>query len=775
VPHFLTLHTRQWSGSERQEVLRRIRNTFSDNTVIVRSSASSEDGNVTSHAGAFLSVPNVSASDREHLQAVIDDVIASYTKRCIPSDDDGADDQVIIQRMIERVSLSGVLFTQDPSTGAPYYVINYDDQTGSTDAVTSGTSYHNRTLYVYRDAVEQLSSPRFARLLRAVQEIEALVDSTSLDIEFALDHEWNVEIFQVRRITTPPASGHDLPGQIGDALSRVSTVLRDRCSRGEQYADGNLLGRIFGGMPDWNPAEMIGTTPLPLAYSLYRKLITERAWRVARGRMGYKQRSGVELMVSLAGQPYIDVAESFHSYLPAVLPDEIGAKLVRAWLGRLRHNHHLHDKIEFDVAVTVLTPDFSRRAEHQFPDALTATELDIFKRSLRTMTNRLLRGEVASIDDQRRLIDRLARHRHALVHRSAKPSLDAVSTLLDDAIEHGTIPFAILARHGFIATSFLMSLASEGALSQERVDTFLRTIPTVAGELINDLRRVACGEIAEEAVIDKYGHLRPGTYDILSLRYDRRKEMLRWMPSEPDHAPPVAPFELTRAESRAIEALLSASGLAISVDALFTYITQAIQGREYAKFVFTHNVSDALEILAAWGHDHGLSRQQLSYLDITDILNRDPHDAALPSDLQERSDRGRRQHAVTHSLRLPFLITRLSDLVIVPLQIAAPNYVTRKRVKGQIARLTGTAVDPSVIDHRIVAIECADPGFDWIFARPVLGLVTKYGGINSHMAIRCAEFGLPAAIGCGEQVFDRIVKSSQLCRRTDRRGPGAPA
>ncbi|MFQ5488998.1 MAG: PEP-utilizing enzyme, partial [Gammaproteobacteria bacterium] len=33
------------------------------------------------------------------------------------------------------------------------------------------------------------------------------------------------------------------------------------------------------------------------------------------------------------------------------------------------------------------------------------------------------------------------------------------------------------------------------------------------------------------------------------------------------------------------------------------------------------------------------------------------------------------------------------------------------------------------------------------------------GGANSHMAIRCAEFGLPAAIGCGEQIYDRVLHS----------------
>ena len=30
------------------------------------------------------------------------------------------------------------------------------------------------------------------------------------------------------------------------------------------------------------------------------------------------------------------------------------------------------------------------------------------------------------------------------------------------------------------------------------------------------------------------------------------------------------------------------------------------------------------------------------------------------------------------------------------------------------------------------------------------------------MAIRCAEFGLPAAIGCGEQIFDRLILVSNV-------------
>ena len=63
---------------------------------------------------------------------------------------------------------------------------------------------------------------------------------------------------------------------------------------------------------------------------------------------------------------------------------------------------------------------------------------------------------------------------------------------------------------------------------------------------------------------------------------------------------------------------------------------------------------------------------------------------------------------------------------------------------------------------RIIIIERADPGFDWIFTQNIVGLVTKFGGVNSHMAIRCAELNLPAAIGCGEQIFDRLLKAGAI-------------
>ena len=66
------------------------------------------------------------------------------------------------------------------------------------------------------------------------------------------------------------------------------------------------------------------------------------------------------------------------------------------------------------------------------------------------------------------------------------------------------------------------------------------------------------------------------------------------------------------------------------------------------------------------------------------------------------------------------------------------------------------------VKNCIVLIPQADPGYDWLFSQGISGLVTMYGGANSHMAIRAAEFGLPAAIGIGEQQYRKISSGRVL-------------
>lgn len=56
-----------------------------------------------------------------------------------------------------------------------------------------------------------------------------------------------------------------------------------------------------------------------------------------------------------------------------------------------------------------------------------------------------------------------------------------ISATLDDCISYGTLPFSILARHGFIAESLLCSLVRINALNQTRVKQFKNSFSTALG------------------------------------------------------------------------------------------------------------------------------------------------------------------------------------------------------------------------------------------------------------------------------------------------------
>jgi phosphohistidine swiveling domain-containing protein len=125
-------------------------------------------------------------------------------------------------------------------------------------------------------------------------------------------------------------------------------------------------------------------------------------------------------------------------------------------------------------------------------------------------------------------------------------------------------------------------------------------------------------------------------------------------------------------------------------------------------------------------------------------------------------NKGKSGYEITENILLPSIISEVSDLFVIPLLVGEPNFITNKIINEQAIMISGKDINPEKIDGKIVLIENADPGFDWIFTRDVKGLITKYGGANSHMAIRCAEFGLPAAIGCGEQIFLKLEVSKKI-------------
>ena len=109
---------------------------------------------------------------------------------------------------------------------------------------------------------------------------------------------------------------------------------------------------------------------------------------------------------------------------------------------------------------------------------------------------------------------------------------------------------------------------------------------------------------------------------------------------------------------------------------------------------------------------------------------------------------------------LPELVKDPSDLLSFHMPTNRPNFVTNSMVTGEVIKLDSNQKEFD-ISGKIVLIESADPGYDWIFTHSIIGLMTKYGGAASHMTIRCAEFNLPAAIGCGN-LFDAFTNNDKI-------------
>ncbi len=165
---------------------------------------------------------------------------------------------------------------------------------------------------------------------------------------------------------------------------------------------------------------------------------------------------------------------------------------------------------------------------------------------------------------------------------------------------------------------------------------------------------------------------------------------------------------------------------------------------KYVKFLYTKQVSDALEIISNVGAQYGCNREEMSFLTHSDIENMlRLHIRHRPSDSRNLGVEPGLM-AAEPAVRLPDLLTSPDDILGFEVEASAPNFVTYETVQAPVA----LSLDND-LRGKIVFIETADPGYDWVFTRGIAGFITRYGGENSHMAIRAREFGIPAVVGAG--------------------------
>lgn len=725
------------------------------NTIIVRSSSSNEDSLAASCAGHYCSCLNVNPQCKNDLKSAIERVILSYANNDV-------EQQLFVQEQIP-VCTSGVILTYDTSNDAPYTIVNYENK-GETSAVTSGMS--SKTLYVYRGSEYRLGSNALWNTLEeAVLEIEGYCQNKFLDIEFGISADNSIHIFQVRPLVFNRELKNKEDRSIDSNIACATATFANNRS-------------VLSNMAFWNPAEMIGENPHPLDYSLYSKLITESAWNTGIVPMGYSS-IPINLMCKIGNAPYIKVNAALSALIPSDISRDLHAKLVEAYTTIFSEDKTKHDKIEFEIVLSNYTFDIDQKQQTLYEIGLTPNEFEDLKESLLWLTKRVISKfpdvswkDKCSLAVLIKETEELSCRYHGL---SCRELHDAIKHFTEAIITHGAVTFARQARCDFIAKSLLYSLVSIGIYLKAEVDEYLATIQTITTERHIDTIRYRKGELTEYYFKQKYCHFRAASYDITSVNY----EPLAFS-NILDTGPSVVYLNdsVKRPNKKLLADLLEKDNWGITTDQVFEFIEGSRKNREYFKFIYSRALDLLLKLLSRLGEHLGFSDQMMSFLEIGDILSMPDFSKQTVDRLKQLINNHKCFYSENSRLILPEVILDEQDIYVVEYSEHRPNFITNGIIEAGILVLD----DISDLERwkeklysKIILMERAEPGNDWIFECGIVGLITMYGGAASHMSIRCAENNIPAAIGCGKNLYSRLKQEKRLlidCQENRIKGVG---
>ena len=262
-----------------------------------------------------------------------------------------------------------------------------------------------------------------------------------------------------------------------------------------------LLGDrgIFGVMPDWNPAEIIGVKPKRLALSLYKEIITDEIWAYQRDNYGYRSLRSFPLLHSFLGVPYIDVRVSFNSFIPKNLHDSISTKLVNYYLEELSKNSNHHDKVEFEIVYSCYYFGIDKKLQKLKGKNFSDNEIKRVEFELLELTNNIIDIKSGLYKKDLEKIEKL-NEKYDETIRANLSLVDKIYWLIEDCKRYGTLPFAGVARAAFIAVQFLNSLENENVITRKDKEKFLNSLNTVSKSLSQDKKKMP-----KDKFIEKYG------------------------------------------------------------------------------------------------------------------------------------------------------------------------------------------------------------------------------------------------------------------------------
>ena len=730
VPIFITIFKKDLK--DKSNLLKKINRVFKQNELLmIRSSSFLEDTLSNSNAGKFLSISNVKNKNQNVIDAIKN--VAKKLKN---------EDQIIIQKFISGVDLSGVIFTRDPKHNSPYYIINYD-KSRKTDLITSGKINPSiNTKIIFRKVK---SNGSFSKLIDVVKKIEKIFKSETLDIEFAIKRK-KIFIFQCRNLIIK--SKLNLDNEIEIALNNLKKKII-KLKKENPFLPGKTT--YFSNMSDWNPAEMIGTKPNPLSISLYSELITNEIWAIQRKNYGYKNIIPNPLMVNFAGSPYIDIRTDLNSFIPKNLNQRFQKKVINNCLSKIKTKPEIHDKIEFDCIET--SSDFSSYKPKSKLEKTYNNEIINLTENL-IKDKYLLKNELDKIKNLEKKIKNIEKSKLSKIHK--------IYYHIYFCKHFGTLPFAGAARLAFIATKFLKSLLNQNEITHEDIEKFYQQPNSVSNLIKKDFIKLKNKKITKKEFLEKYGHLRPQTYNIDSKNYKdgfnnyfNLNENLGLNTSKK--------IFINNKINTKIKKYIAKNSYSFSVNDFTNFAINSIHAREYCKFVFTKSLDKIFSNIKNICEEIKIKVNDIKYVNINTFLSNlnSLSPKKLKDILESEIKTNKKNYKILEKILLPDIIFKENDIYSFDQKQIKGNYITNKEVTSKVFDLKKTKSIKD-IKNKIILIENADPGYDYLFSYNIKGLITKYGGVNSHMSIRCLELGIPSIIGIGEKNYETIRISNKI-------------
>ena len=708
IPYFKEIYLNDLNNIEN------IVNSFSQK-IMIRSNSSSEDKDYSSSAGKYLSIGPIEKTDLETIKKSWEMVINSYEEQDNQS--------VIFQNYIENAKSVSVLTSYKVGSDSAYRT--FSTYYGSeTDAITSGKYSEINNFFMHRSFdILPKKYEKYNVYLKIITQLEDLFKNKQLDIEMVLDKNNSPQLLQVR-----PLMGKKLNKEsIFEEKDVIDRNLKNYKKLNKTTADRFGTNQIYSNMSDMNPAEMIGKKPDNIAFGLYKFMFTDTTWNIQRGEFGYRKYSGGKLMELFNNVAYINVNHSLNSFLTRNLQKESCEEIINYQLNKLKENPHLHDSIEFDISRSSYVFDTVEEFSKEYKNIISPSEIIKWHNDLIQIDTQ----NKSTLEKNKKIILRTFSKLDKNFEYSKKENIKLIRDTM-------ALPFTHHSRLGFVYFAQLNSLLEKEVISEDQKKLLLLSVNSISTKMKADAYEVKIGKKTLEGFLDVYGHIRAGNYNLLSSNLKNNLNFTESLINNSEQ--PLGDNILPKDIYTNIEEYFTINEIPLKASAWIDMFQEGISTRENSKFYYTKGIDG---ILNEVGEKNTSDRELFDLLDI-EFNEENTSDMRLKNVL------------------MPDLITSNEDFYFYEEMSKNGNYIGQGTVIGDVLLIENEANRPNNLENKIVVIPAADPGWDWIFNYKIKSLVTKYGGPNSHMAIRCAEHNIPAILGVGENNFTVISNSKSL-------------